>query len=57
MVYMEPTALGLEPLLTSWLATLPPGVSAHAALLGDLFRWVEAELQRPVTAHTTRVRR
>ena len=25
MVYMEPTALGIDPLLTSWLARLPPG--------------------------------
>jgi hypothetical protein len=38
MVYMEPTALGLEPLLASWLGALPPTVSAHAALLGELFR-------------------
>jgi dynein heavy chain len=39
MVYMEPTALGLEPLLASWLQALPPGVAAHSTLLGDLFRW------------------
>ena len=39
MVYLEPTALGLEPLLTSWLGTLPKGLGANdAALLGDLFR-------------------
>lgn len=25
MVYMEPTSTGLQPLATSWLATLPPG--------------------------------
>ena len=24
MVYMEPTSTGLQPLATSWLATLPP---------------------------------
>ncbi|GBF98747.1 dynein heavy chain axonemal [Raphidocelis subcapitata] len=40
MVYMEPTALGIEPLLASWLATLPPPVAAHAGLLKDLFRAV-----------------
>ena len=38
MVYMEPNALGLEPLLTSWLEALPPSISAHASLLGELFR-------------------
>ena len=27
MVYMEPTSTGLQPLATSWLATLPPGTS------------------------------
>lgn len=37
MVYMEPTALGIEPLLTSWLADLPPGVVEHADLLRDIF--------------------
>ncbi|GLI62391.1 hypothetical protein VaNZ11_005010 [Volvox africanus] len=37
MVYMEPTALGLEPLLQSWLARLPPGVAEHKALLADIF--------------------
>ena len=29
MVYMEPTALGIEPLLTSWLAKLPDAVKQH----------------------------
>ncbi|EFJ44217.1 dynein heavy chain 2, partial [Volvox carteri f. nagariensis] len=37
MVYMEPTALGLEPLLRSWLGRLPPGVSEHGALLANIF--------------------
>jgi len=26
MVYMEPTSTGLQPLATSWLDTLPPGI-------------------------------
>jgi hypothetical protein len=29
MVYMEPTALGIEPLLASWLARLPHAVKPH----------------------------
>ena len=28
MVYMEPGSTGLQPLATSWLATLPPGQSS-----------------------------
>jgi dynein heavy chain len=38
MVYMEPTALGVEPLLESWLQTLTPGVAPHAPLLSGLFK-------------------
>lgn len=38
MVYMEPAALGWEPLLASWLGALPAGLAAHADLLGDLAR-------------------
>lgn len=29
MVYMEPTALGIAPLLASWLAKLPEAVQPH----------------------------
>eukprot|EP00879_Flechtneria_rotunda_P024077 GHRR01025506.1.p1 GENE.GHRR01025506.1~~GHRR01025506.1.p1 ORF type:complete len:122 (+),score=35.47 GHRR01025506.1:299-664(+) len=29
MVYMEPDALGVEPLLNSWLHRLPPAVKPH----------------------------
>ncbi len=32
MVYMEPTSTGLQPLATSWLDTLPPGIP-HPELL------------------------
>jgi hypothetical protein len=38
MVYMEPTALGIEPLLTSWLQSLPPGIAQQSPLLSGLFR-------------------
>ncbi len=37
MVYMEPTALGLDPLLASWLATLPAAFAQHADLLRNAF--------------------
>ena len=47
MVYMEPSALGLEPLLASWLAALPPAVAPHAQLLGGLFRRVRARTFAP----------
>ena len=30
MVYMEPHSTGLQPLATSWLATLPEGTGVHA---------------------------
>ncbi|KXZ54227.1 hypothetical protein GPECTOR_5g319 [Gonium pectorale] len=43
MVYMEPTALGLEPLLTSWLGRLPAIVAEHKQLLGDIFNAVVPE--------------
>lgn len=29
MVYMEPDALGVEPLLASWLARLPAALKPH----------------------------
>jgi dynein heavy chain len=33
MVYMEPGALGLEPLIKSWLNTIPPGFKAKKTFL------------------------
>ena len=30
MVYLEPHPLGLKPLATSWLATLPAGIGVRA---------------------------
>ena len=43
MVYMEPSQLGWQPLMTSWLARLPPSLLAHDSqrkLLEDLFLWL-----------------
>eukprot|EP00955_Chlamydomonas_euryale_P031479 330690-Chlamydomonas_euryale.AAC.4 len=43
---MEPSALGIDPLLASWLATLPPGVSEHAATLSAIFNATVPEALR-----------
>ena len=40
MVYMEPTSLGVEPLLDSWLATLAPAIAPHTDRLRALFEAV-----------------
>ncbi|GAX80571.1 hypothetical protein CEUSTIGMA_g8008.t1 [Chlamydomonas eustigma] len=37
MVYMEPTALGIDPLLQSWLGRLIPGAREHAQMLSEIF--------------------
>lgn len=39
MIYMEPISLGWEPLLTSWLNTLPPSINDefHKSMLNGLF--------------------
>ena len=38
MIYMEPVSLGWEPLLQSWLNTLPETLSSHTKLyLKDMF--------------------
>jgi dynein heavy chain len=39
MVYMEPTALGIQPLLTSWLARLPDAVKQHSEVCGSSSRY------------------
>ena len=40
MVYMEPHSLGWQPLMTSWLNTLPPNVTKEQrAHLEELFLW------------------
>ncbi|WIA11828.1 hypothetical protein OEZ85_011917 [Tetradesmus obliquus] len=37
MVYMEPDALGVEPLLASWLARLPAALKPHQQVLSSVF--------------------
>ncbi|XP_060516742.1 dynein axonemal heavy chain 7 [Cylas formicarius] len=39
MIYMEPRSLGWEPLLTSWLSTLPPFISSdfYKSMIYNLF--------------------
>ncbi|KAK9727720.1 ATP-binding dynein motor region [Popillia japonica] len=39
MIYMEPSALGWEPLLLSWINTLPPAINEfHKTMLKGLFK-------------------
>ena len=38
MIYMEPGALGLEPLLSSWTQRLHDGVKQHSEMLTRMFR-------------------
>ena len=40
MVYVEPSEIGWEPVLTSWLKTLPPPLLPHADKLKNLFGWL-----------------
>lgn len=43
MVYMEPSALGPDPLLKSWTQTLPPGVREHSEMLCTIFNAIVPE--------------
>lgn len=40
MVYLEPSSFGWRPLLTSWLASLPPALQDHHALILALMDWL-----------------
>ena len=40
MVYVEPSQIGWEPLLTSWLNTLPAPLDPHKEKLKNLFGWL-----------------
>lgn len=43
MVYMEPSALGIHPLVTSWLDRLPPGAREQRTVLQDMCDGLLAE--------------
>lgn len=40
MVYLEPSAFGWRPLLTSWLHSLHPALLEHQALILALVNWL-----------------
>ena len=40
MVYLEPSSFGWRPLLTSWLAFLPPALQEHQTLILALVDWL-----------------
>jgi dynein heavy chain len=40
MVYVEPSQIGWEPLLTSWLTTLPVALEPYTEQLTNLFGWL-----------------
>lgn len=40
MVYLEPSSFGWRPLLTSWLAALPPGLKEYDGLILALVDWL-----------------
>uniref|UniRef100_A0A8C5CUF5 Dynein, axonemal, heavy chain 12 n=1 Tax=Gadus morhua TaxID=8049 RepID=A0A8C5CUF5_GADMO len=42
MIYLEPSQLGWEPLVTSWMNTLPEALTGpdHSALIQELFLWL-----------------
>ncbi|KAJ8333348.1 hypothetical protein SKAU_G00422440 [Synaphobranchus kaupii] len=57
MIYMEPSQLGWEPLLTSWLNTLPELLQApqNSALLTHLFYWLLPPSLRMLRKHCREV--
>ncbi|KAK9803422.1 hypothetical protein WJX72_010826 [[Myrmecia] bisecta] len=46
MVYLEPTSIGTQPLLASWLAGLPPGLKSGSATLASIFQAIVPEAVR-----------
>ena len=61
MVYMEPISLGLQPLVKSWLNTLPPKVKEHEGIIKkissyfeiyayNLMKFLRKNLTEPVTS-------
>ncbi|KAJ8257940.1 hypothetical protein GJAV_G00191390 [Gymnothorax javanicus] len=57
MIYMEPSQLGWEPILTSWLNTLPEPlqVPQNSALLKELFYWLLPPSLRMLRKHCREV--
>eukprot|EP00955_Chlamydomonas_euryale_P005823 62050-Chlamydomonas_euryale.AAC.1 len=50
MVYVQPDLLGWRPVMTSWLSTLPAGVTnAHKACITSLFDWLVPPALRVAT--------
>ena len=53
MIYMEPSQLGWEPLVTSWMNTLPEALRGpdHSALIQELFLWLLPPTLRVLRKH------
>ncbi|XP_046897139.1 dynein axonemal heavy chain 12 [Hypomesus transpacificus] len=57
MIYMEPSQLGWQPLVTSWMNTLPEPLQAHdhSSLLLELFHWLVPPSLRILRKHCREV--
>ncbi|XP_029912440.1 dynein heavy chain 12, axonemal [Myripristis murdjan] len=57
MIYMEPSQLGWEPLVTSWMNTLPEALQSpeNSSLLLELFHWLLPPALRLLRKHCREV--
>ncbi|XP_056445731.1 dynein axonemal heavy chain 12 isoform X2 [Gadus chalcogrammus] len=57
MIYLEPSQLGWEPLVTSWMNTLPEALTGpdHSALIQELFLWLVPPTLRVLRKHCREV--
>ncbi|XP_056131285.1 dynein axonemal heavy chain 12 [Lampris incognitus] len=57
MIYMEPSQLGWEPLVTSWMNTLPEALQSpeNSSLLLELFYWLLPPALRVLRKHCREV--
>ncbi|CAL8325422.1 unnamed protein product [Merluccius merluccius] len=57
MIYMEPSQLGWEPLVTSWMNTLPEALRGpdHSPLILELFHWLLPPALRVLRKHCREV--